>query len=66
MGSKGNTPGWKSYCPTLKRRNDLGGLFKAYDWQQERKARHWEQVKQKREYRRKAPRAREKEYFWAA
>ena len=44
----------------------LGGLFKVYDWQQERKARHWEQVKRMREYRRKAPRAREKEHFWAA
>lgn len=44
----------------------LGGLFKAYDWQQERKATHWEQVKRMREYRRKAPRAREKENFWAA
>ena len=44
----------------------LGGLFKAYDLQQERKARHWEQVKRMREYRRKAPRARAKEDFWAA
>ena len=44
----------------------LGGLLKVYDGQQERNARHWGQVKGMREYRRKAPRAREKEYFWAA
>ena len=44
----------------------LGGLFKVYDWQQERKERHWEQIKRMREYRRKAPRARGKENFWAA
>ena len=44
----------------------LGGLFKAYDWRQERKAGRGEQVKRLRDYRRKAPRAREKEYFWAA
>ena len=43
-----------------------GAIFKLQDWADERKARHWEQVKREREYRRKAPRAREKEYFWAA
>ena len=44
----------------------LGGAFKLYDWQQERKERHWEQIKRMREYRRKDPRARGKENFWAA
>lgn len=43
----------------------LGGLFKAYDWQQERKARHMAEIRYRRYARRASyPQVKERVDYW--